>query len=108
MVSGLLNHLQGKALRFPEIVPFRLTRDIVDGMGIAGTSGVFRRTCEETLSVLREQADRLLTICEVFLHDPLYRWSLSPLKAARMQRTEENEDSKTSVIRNNDSHFLCW
>ena len=33
---------QGKWLPTPETVPFRLTRDIVDGMGVAGTSGVFR------------------------------------------------------------------
>lgn len=34
---------QGKILPTPETVPFRLTRDIVDGMGVTGTEGVFRR-----------------------------------------------------------------
>lgn len=34
---------QGKILPTPETVPFRLTRDIVDGMGITGVEGVFRR-----------------------------------------------------------------
>ncbi len=34
---------QGKVLPTPETVPFRLTRDIVDGMGISGVEGVFRR-----------------------------------------------------------------
>jgi len=34
---------QGRILPTPETVPFRLTRDIVDGMGIAGVEGVFRR-----------------------------------------------------------------
>lgn len=34
---------QGKILPTPETVPFRLSRDIVDGMGIAGVEGVFRR-----------------------------------------------------------------
>ena len=28
---------QGRFLNTPELVPFRLTRDIVDGMGAAGT-----------------------------------------------------------------------
>lgn len=42
---------QGLALPTPELVPFRLTRDIVDAMGITGTEGVFRRCCEETLKV---------------------------------------------------------
>ena len=34
---------QGRILPTPEAVPFRLTRDVVDGMGIAGVEGVFRR-----------------------------------------------------------------
>lgn len=34
---------QGKMLKTPETVPFRLTRDIVDAMGITGVEGVFRR-----------------------------------------------------------------
>eukprot|EP00198_Chlamydomonas_reinhardtii_P004334 XP_001693670.1 serine/threonine-protein kinase ATM [Chlamydomonas reinhardtii] len=42
---------QGRFLATPELVPFRLTRDVVDGMGINGTEGPFRRSCEETLRV---------------------------------------------------------
>ena len=34
---------QGHILPTPETVPFRLTRDIVDGMGVSGVEGVFRR-----------------------------------------------------------------
>lgn len=32
-------------------VPFRLTRDVVDGMGAFGVEGPMRRCCEETLRV---------------------------------------------------------
>ena len=46
-------------------VPFRLTRDIIDGMGVSGVEGVFRRCCEATLSVMRTNKDALLTIIEV-------------------------------------------
>jgi len=58
----------------PEPVPFRLTADIADGMGIAGTEGVFRRCAEETLRVLRSSADVIKTVLEVFNHDPLHSW----------------------------------
>lgn len=34
---------QGKILPTPETVPFRLTRDIEDGMGASGVEGVYRR-----------------------------------------------------------------
>ena len=56
---------QGKTLPTPETVPFRLTRDLVDGMGIAGVEGVFRRCCEETMVVMRASHEELRTIVEV-------------------------------------------
>jgi ataxia telangiectasia mutated family protein len=34
---------QGKILPKPETIPFRLTRDIVDGFGPCGVEGTFRR-----------------------------------------------------------------
>jgi len=54
-------------------VPFRLTRDLIDGMGVTGVEGVFRRCCEKTLSVMRTNKEALLTIVEVIiLHSNLY------------------------------------
>ncbi|KAJ1684822.1 hypothetical protein LUZ63_016212 [Rhynchospora breviuscula] len=85
---------QGLMLKTPERVPFRLTRDVIDGMGVTGVEGVFRRCCEETLSVMRTNKEALLTIIEVFIHDPLYKWALSPLNALQRQKeTEEEMDS---------------
>jgi serine-protein kinase ATM len=34
---------QGRILRIPELVPFRLSRDIESGFGISGTEGVFKK-----------------------------------------------------------------
>jgi len=34
---------QGTLLTTPENVPFRLSRDIVDGLGICGIEGTFRK-----------------------------------------------------------------
>lgn len=56
---------QGKTLPTPETVPFRLTRDVIDGMGMAGVEGVFRRCCEKTMSLLRAHQEELRTIVEV-------------------------------------------
>ncbi|XP_052731781.1 serine/threonine-protein kinase ATM isoform X2 [Vigna angularis] len=87
---------QGLMLKTPERVPFRLTRDIIDGMGVTGVEGVFRRCCEETLSVMRTNKEALLTIVEVFIHDPLYKWALSPLKALQRQK-DLDDDFDTSL-----------
>lgn len=80
---------QGMALLTPETVPFRLTRDMVDGMGVSGCDGVFSRCCEATLQLLRAKSASVVTILEVFVHDPLYRWMLSPLKALRLQKDDQ-------------------
>ncbi|GMQ10316.1 hypothetical protein CsSME_00053368 [Camellia sinensis var. sinensis] len=100
---------QGLMLKTPERVPFRLTRDIIDGMGVTGVEGVFRRCCEETLSVMRTNKEALLTIVEVFIHDPLYKWALSPLKALQLQKETDDyletslEDSQEEYEGNKDA-----
>ena len=78
-------------MKTPEIVPFRLTRDIVDGMGISKTEGVFRRCCEFTLDALREETYSIMTILDVLRYDPLYSWSISPTSVPinLLHRTEE-------------------
>ncbi len=85
---------QGKLLPLPEVVPFRLTRDIVDGMGITGVEGTFRRCCEITLKLLREREEDIIGILDVLRYDPLYSWTLSPLKRRKIQ---ENDQGKTAI-----------
>ena len=67
---------QGLTLKTPERVPFRLTRDIVDGMGACGVEGIMRRCCEETMKVLRSNRDALTTIIAVLVHDPIIKWAV--------------------------------
>ncbi|KAJ7224312.1 hypothetical protein GGX14DRAFT_425135 [Mycena pura] len=76
---------QGKLLNVPEQVPFRMTPDIIDGMGAAGTQGVFQRCAEETLRVLREGSEVIMTVLEVFKHDPLHSWTASEMKLKNVQ-----------------------
>ncbi|WRT69110.1 uncharacterized protein IL334_006094 [Kwoniella shivajii] len=90
--SGELVHIdfgivfeEGRKLRIPEMVPFRLTNDLVDGFGITGVEGTFRRCSEHTLRVLRDSSSLILTVLEVFKHDPLYAWAGDPDKLQRAQ-----------------------
>jgi serine-protein kinase ATM len=68
---------QGQSLRIPERVPFRMTCDMIDGMRKCGTQGVFQCCAEETLHILRDRSDVILTVLEVFKHDPLHSWYIS-------------------------------
>lgn len=76
---------QGKRLPIPETVPFRLTRDIVDGLGFTGTQGAFSKLCEHTFRVLRGNQDHILAILDVLRWDPLYSWSISPIRKMKVQ-----------------------
>uniref|UniRef100_A0A8C7SVX0 non-specific serine/threonine protein kinase n=1 Tax=Oncorhynchus mykiss TaxID=8022 RepID=A0A8C7SVX0_ONCMY len=89
---------QGKILPTPETVPFRLSRDIVDGMGITGVEGVFRRCCEKTMEVMRSSQEALLTIVEVLLYDPLFDWTMNPLKAFYLQQQHDEQAELQSTL----------
>eukprot|EP00605_Chrysophyceae_sp_TOSAG23-4_P001470 GSChrysophyteH1.ASY1.ANO1.1606.1 assembled CDS len=62
--------------KYPEKVPFRLTRMLVNAMEVSGIEGNYRRTCEKVMYVLRENRDSLIATLEAFVHDPLISWRL--------------------------------
>ena len=82
----------GRVLPVPELVPFRLTRDIVDAMGITGIEGVFRRCCEFVMDTLRDERENIMTLLNVLRYDPLYSWTVSPLKAKRMREAQNGQE----------------
>lgn len=53
-------NLKGETFEVPEIVPFRLTHNMVNGMGPMGTEGLFRRACEVTMRLMRDQREPLM------------------------------------------------
>ena len=83
---------QARLLPTPEKVPFRLTRNIVDGFGPSGTEGCFSRAAEKTTKVLKENSSSLLTVLSAVVADPLYTWTMSPVEARRRQAGKDDED----------------
>lgn len=83
---------QGKRLPIPETVPFRLTRDIVDGFGFLGVRGVFTKLCEHTFRVLQQHKEQILSIVDALRWDPLHSWSISPIRKQKLQDGENNGD----------------
>ena len=65
--------------KFPERVPFRLTRMLIKAMEVSGIEGSYRSTCEKTLNVLRDSQDSLVAMLEAFVYDPLISWRLADL-----------------------------
>ena len=60
--------------KFPEKVPFRLTRMLTHAMEVSGIQGSFKFTSEITMRVLRENKESLMAVLEAFVYDPLINW----------------------------------
>ncbi|KAM8952244.1 serine/threonine-protein kinase ATR isoform 2-T2 [Pelodytes ibericus] len=93
---------KGETFEVPEIVPFRMTHNMVNGMGPMGTEGLFRRACEVTMRLMRDQREPLMSVLKPFLHDPLVEWSKPARGGSKVQANETgeviNEKAKTHVL----------
>lgn len=49
-------------------------------------AGVYRRSAEITLRILRANKDSLRSVLETFLHDPLVEWVHSSRKVGLLRR----------------------
>ena len=56
-----------------------------------------RRCSEHTLRVLRAQKESLLTLIEVFVHDPLYNWRITEEQADRRQLAAAAEAAEAAA-----------
>ncbi|OTA99371.1 hypothetical protein M426DRAFT_325170 [Hypoxylon sp. CI-4A] len=63
--------------KYPERVPFRLTRMLTYAMEVSNIEGSFRITCEHVMRVLRENKESVMAVLEAFIHDPLLTWRLT-------------------------------
>ena len=86
-----------KREKFPERVPFRLTRMLVKAMEACGIEGNYRKTCELVMRVLRENKESLMAVLEAFVYDPLINWRLLTISAE-----EKIEKAQPNTKKNND------
>ncbi|KAF9162608.1 phosphatidylinositol kinase- protein kinase tor1 [Actinomortierella ambigua] len=75
--------------KFPEQIPFRLTRMLTNAMEVSGIEGNFRTTCENVMRVLRDNKDSLMAVLEAFVYDPLINWRI--LTTSPRQPTESGQ-----------------
>jgi FKBP12-rapamycin complex-associated protein len=85
--------------RYPETVPFRLTRMIVNAMGASRIEGYFRTTCELVMGPLRANRDSLTAMLEAFVHDPLISWRLLSAPSPPQPHARHSSDSSVSKSR---------
>ncbi|KAG0044728.1 phosphatidylinositol kinase- protein kinase tor1 [Gryganskiella cystojenkinii] len=94
--------------KFPEQIPFRLTRMLTNAMEVSGIEGNFRNTSENVMRVLRENKESLMAVLEAFVYDPLINWRIlttsprQPLEngPGGNQATNVNETAMDEQARN--------
>lgn len=91
---------KGLTLKVPEIVPFRLTHNMVVAMGVAGYEGTFRIVSEIVMGVLRGNADALMGVLESFLHDPMADWTKAKSRSSGSTHIRNNEEANGDVGNN--------
>lgn len=85
---------KGLQLPRPEVIPFRLTPNMLDAFGPTGAEGTFSGGLITAMKTLRDNRDILLSVLEPFLKDPVIDW-----KRQRNQQKyqSENADAKRSI-----------
>lgn len=83
--------------KFPEKIPFRLTRMLINAMEVTGIEGTYRRTCESVMSVLHRNKDSLMAVLEAFVYDPLLNWRLIETSYRNRSNTGEVGSYSTSI-----------
>ncbi|KAF8592595.1 hypothetical protein K439DRAFT_1625944 [Ramaria rubella] len=78
---------KGRRLDTPERVPFRLTQNMQDGLGVTNVDGPFRIACEITMGLLRRNKDCLMSVLDAFVHDPLVEWEDEKKRMEKQRKT---------------------
>ncbi|OHT04748.1 PIKK family atypical protein kinase [Tritrichomonas foetus] len=84
-----------KRIKFPENVPFRLTRLMKRSFGPTGIDGEFRLTCEETCKLVRSHKESIMAVLDIFLQEPLDNEDSDD---------DEDEAEETETANENENH----
>ncbi|CAG9330104.1 unnamed protein product [Blepharisma stoltei] len=77
----------GVSLGIPELVPFRLTRQLIAVLSPEGLQGELRHAMIYVLKSLRKHKNLILDCCEVFIKEPLLDW----VKAAKTKEMNASQ-----------------
>ena len=64
-------------LPVPEVVPFRLTQNLIDGLGITRELGLYRAQCIKTQEWIRNHSSLIFSVFNCLIYDPIEDFNLS-------------------------------
>lgn len=92
---------KGESFDWPELVPFRLTQNMVEGMGPLRYEGVFRKSCEIVLNMFREHRSIFLSVLRPFVFDPLVEWQKQQRgMVASLEAGESTNEKAVETMKN--------
>mmetsp|Transcript_27527 Transcript_27527/g.46854 ORF Transcript_27527/g.46854 Transcript_27527/m.46854 type:complete len:488 (-) Transcript_27527:587-2050(-) len=83
---------KGLLLPRPEVIPFRLTPNMLDAFGPTGADGMYTGALTESMRTLRKNRDTLMSVLEPFLNDPVINF-----RSKSQQKSKEDKDAKTAM-----------
>jgi len=89
--------------KFPEKVPFRLTRMLIKALEVSGIEGTFRLISIKIMELLRNNKDSLLAILSSFIHDPLISFRLMIPMIMKRRKKIENKKEKNMNYNNDEN-----
>lgn len=90
---------KGLTLPKPEVVPFRLTQNLVDAFGPTGVDGSFTDSLKEVIGTLRDNRDTLLSVLEPFIKDPVIDWKRYRNQQQKSQRKSKSKNASNAQDR---------
>ncbi|KAL0236844.1 hypothetical protein PCE1_000241 [Barthelona sp. PCE] len=86
--------------RYPEKVPFRLTRTLIKAMGISGIEGIFRQTAQNVMELVRHNRETIQALLEAFIYDPILSFRLIAPQPFNPDTYEEqfDEDLDDTIV----------
>ena len=96
-----------KRNKFPEKIPFRLTRMLIKALEVSGIEGTFRLVSEKIMELLRNNKDSLIAILSSFVYDPLISFRLMiPMIMKKRNNYIKNTNNKNEIKNINNNYEL--
>lgn len=88
---------RGETQAVPETVPFRLTHNMTDAMGVLGIEGPFKKNCEIVLRVLQNEKNTLMSYLRPLVYDAANKSSLEVWKKNDGKRGDHERVEQDAV-----------
>eukprot|EP01127_Copromyxa_protea_P009733 TRINITY_DN2312_c1_g1_i1.p1 TRINITY_DN2312_c1_g1~~TRINITY_DN2312_c1_g1_i1.p1 ORF type:complete len:1006 (-),score=210.43 TRINITY_DN2312_c1_g1_i1:26-2773(-) len=93
-------HAFGTATQFlpiPELMPFRLTRQLTNFLLPLDTEGLLKHNMVHTLQALQDNQEILLNTMDVFVQEPLLDWEKLARRLATQQRANSDDPESANT-----------